>query len=160
MPPERALPPTGTRRSGIFVRPWPAASRPRAPILPRWAWRARAPTAPGGGRDAALAAFDRAQELLLQRTPQAAKEAASLLRQGAEKGDLLAAYNLAYCYDKGVGLPADLRLAYVWYGRAARSPVETVRTAAQAGMVSIAVRLAPEQLAEAQAMLSAGGRAQ
>lgn len=117
-------------------------------------------TAPGGGRDAALAAFDRAQELLLQRTPQAAKEAASLLRQGAEKGDLLAAYNLAYCYDKGVGLPADWRLAYVWYGRAARSPGETVRTAAQAGMVSIAVRLAPEQLAEAQAMLSAGGRAQ
>jgi TPR repeat protein len=117
-------------------------------------------TAPGSGRDAALAAFDRAQELLLRRTPEAAKEAAGLLRQGAEKGDLLAAYNLAYCYDKGVGLPADWRLAYVWYGRAARSPVETVRTAAQAGMVSIAVRLAPEQLAEAQAMLSAGGRGQ
>jgi len=46
---------------------------------------------PDGGRGA----FDRAQELLLRRTPEGAREAVVLLRQAADKGDLLAAYDLA-----------------------------------------------------------------
>lgn len=110
------------------------------------------------GRDAGLTAFDRAQELLLQRTPEAAREAATLLRQAADKGDLLAAYNLAYCYDKGIGLPADWQQAYVWYGRAAKSPTTTVRQAALTGMVTIARKLDPAQLAAAQAALTASGQ--
>jgi uncharacterized protein len=108
--------------------------------------------------DAGLSAFERAQELLLQRTPQAAQAAAALLRQAADKGDLLAAYNLAYCYDKGIGVEADGKLAYVWYGRAAKSQTASVRSAALVGMVSIATRLEPGQLAEAQAMLAKFGQ--
>lgn len=114
--------------------------------------------ASNAGRDAGLAAFDRAQELLLQRTPEAAREAAALLRQAADKGDLLAAYNLAYCYDKGIGLPADWQQAYVWYGRAAKSQTATVRQAALTGMVTIARKLDPAQLAAAQATLAASGQ--
>jgi TPR repeat protein len=121
----------------------------------------------GGGRDKAatrdmwhdggVAAFDRAQELLLRRTPEATREAAALLRQAADKGDLLAAYNLAYCYDKGLGLQADRQQAYVWYGRAATSPTTTVRRAALAGMLAIARELDPAQLAAAKSVLATFG---
>ncbi len=104
-----------------------------------------------------LAAFERAQELLLRRTPEAAREAAGLLRQAADKGDLLAAYNLAYCYDKGIGLRADRQQAYVWYGRAATSPTTTVQRAAFAGMLAIARELDPAELAAAKAALATFG---
>jgi TPR repeat protein len=109
------------------------------------------------GHDGGLAAFDRAQELLLRRTPEAAREAAGLLRQAADKGDLLAAYNLAYCYDKGIGLRADRPQAYVWYGRAATSPTTTVRHAALAGMVAVAREMDPADLAAATAALATFG---
>jgi TPR repeat protein len=110
------------------------------------------------GHDGGLAAFDRAQELLLRRTPEATREAAALLRQAADKGDLLAAYNLAYCYDKGLGLQADRQQAYVWYGRAATSPTTTVQRAAVAGMLAIARELEPAALAAAKATLATFGR--
>jgi len=119
----------------------------------------------GGGRrnnvvlrdkedDGGLGAFNRAQELLLRRTPEAAREAAGLLRQAADKGDLLAAYNLAYCYDKGIGLRVDRQQAYVWYGRAATSPTTTVRRAALAAMLALARELDPAELAAAKAALA------
>ena len=136
------------------------AARDRLAELGATVATAAQPPANEAERDAGMTAFERAQRLLLRRTPEAAKEAATLLRRAADNGDLLAAYNLAYCYDRGIGLQADARLAYVWYGRAVRSPVETVRGAARAGMVSIAVRLDPAQLAEAQAILSEIGRTQ
>jgi len=103
------------------------------------------------------ATFDRAQELLLRRTPEAAREAAALLRQAADKGELLAAYNLAYCYDKGIGLQADRQQAYVWYGRAATSPTMTVQRAALAGMLAIARKLDAAELAAAKAALATFG---
>lgn len=105
-------------------------------------------------RDQGLTAFDRAQELLLRRTPEAAREAAILLRQAADKGDLLAAYNLAYCYDKGLGVQADPQQAYVWYGRATAAGTDTVRRAATAGMRLVAGKLDPAQLAAAKSALS------
>lgn len=107
-----------------------------------------------------LAEFDHAQDLLMQRTPQASEAAAALLRQTANKGDLLAAYNLAYCYENGIGLEVDRRQAYVWYGRAARSPTATVRRAALAGMEAITRKLNAAELAAAKASLAAFGPAQ
>lgn len=108
-------------------------------------------------QDGGVAAFERAQELLLRRTPEATREAAALLRQAADKGDLLAAYNLAYCYDKGLGLQADRQQAYVWYGRAATSPTVTVQRAALAGLQAIARELDPAQLAAAKSALATFG---
>jgi uncharacterized protein len=105
------------------------------------------------GQDGGLAAFHRSQEML-RRTPGAAREYAALLRQEADKGDLLSAYNLAYCYDKGLGLQADRQQAYVWYGRAATSPTTTVRRAALAGMTAIAREIDPAQLAAAKSALA------
>jgi len=109
------------------------------------------------GHDGGLAAFHRSQELLLRRTPGAAREFAALLQQEADKGDLRAAYNLAYCYDKGLGLQADRQQAYVWYGRAATSTTTTVRRAALAGMMAIARELDPAQLAAAKSALATFG---
>lgn len=111
-------------------------------------------------KDTGLTAFDRAQELLLGRTPQATHEAAALLRQAADKGDLLAAYDLAYCYEKGIGLQADRQQAYIWYGRAARSTTVTVQRAAQAGMQSAAHDLKPAELAAAKSAVAAPRAAQ
>jgi TPR repeat protein len=108
-------------------------------------------------RDPGLAAFDQAQQLLLQRTPESAREAAALLRQAAERGNLLAAYNLGYCYDKGIGVGVDLQQAYVWYGRAAASPTTTVQRAAITGMQGVARRLDPVQLAAAKSTLARPG---
>jgi len=111
---------------------------------------AAAVTEPDGGRTA----FDRAQELLLQRTPESARAAVTLLWQAADKGDLLAAYDLAYCYDKGIGVEPSRQQAYIWYGRAATSPVATVHRAALAGMQAMAREMEPAQLASAAAALA------
>jgi uncharacterized protein len=108
-------------------------------------------------RDPGLAAFDQAQELLLRRTPESLRQAAVLLHQAAEKGNLLAAYNLGYCYDKGIGVAVDLQQAYVWYGHAAASPTTTVQRAAVAGMQGVGRRLDPVQLAAAKSTLARPG---
>jgi uncharacterized protein len=108
----------------------------------------------GTERDAGLAAFDRAQGLLLRRTPQAEREAAAILRRAAEAGDLLAAYDLGYCLEKGIGLPVDRQEAYVWYRRAAMSSTPTVRSAALSGAEKIARELTPSQLAAAKSAAS------
>jgi TPR repeat protein len=105
-----------------------------------------------------LTAFDRAQDLLLQRSPQAQQQAAVLLRQAAEKGDLLAAYDLGYCYEKGIGVQADRVQAYVWYVRASRSSTTTVQRAAVAGMQTIARQLTASELAAAQSAAAAFGQ--
>ena len=108
-------------------------------------------------RDPGLVAFDQAQELLLRRTPDSVREAAVLLRQAAERGNLLAAYNLGYCYDKGIGVAVDLQQAYVWYARATASPTTTVQRAATAGMQGVARRLDPVQLAAVKSTLARPG---
>jgi TPR repeat protein len=112
-------------------------------------------TAGDSGKGTGLAEFDRAQELLFERTPEAKREAAILLRHAADKGDLLAAYDLAYCYEKGIGLQVDRQLAFVWYGRAARSSTITVQRAARAGMLAVARTLNPSELAALKASGSA-----
>jgi uncharacterized protein len=101
-------------------------------------------------KDSSLAAFDRAQELLLGRSPQDTRQAATLLRQAAGQGDLLAAYDLAYCYEKGIGVEADRQRAYVWYSRAATSSTAAVQTAGLAGMSAIARSFSPSELAKAK----------
>jgi len=106
------------------------------------------------GDDGGFAAYHQAQESLIRRTPGVAREFAILVQQEAAKGDLLAAYNLAYCYDKGLGLPVDRPQAYVWYGRAAKSSTTTVQRAAVAGMTAIAREIAPAELAAAKSMLA------
>lgn len=116
--------------------------------------RRDAPPVGDVGYDGGFAAYHQAQELLIRRTPGLAREWAILVQQEAAKGDLLSAYNLAYCYDKGLGLQADRQQAYVWYGRAALSPTTTVRHAALAGMTAIAREISPAQLAAAKSVLA------
>jgi TPR repeat protein len=106
-------------------------------------------------RDTGMGEFDRAQELLLRRTPEAVQEATALLRQAADKGNLLAAYNLAYCYQNGIGMEVDQQQAYIWYSRAARSPTITVRRAALAAIEALAPNLTPSELPEPKSAVEA-----
>lgn len=117
-------------------------------------------SAPESIKESGAAAFERAQELLLERTPQAKAEAAALLQRAAANGDLLAAYDLAYCYEHGIGLQVDRRQAALWYGRAARSPVVTVQRAAQAGLQAVAHNLSPSELAETRSAPTTSGPTQ
>lgn len=128
------------------------AARPHLASLGEPGGEARRDKAAAGdrGNDQGLAAFERAQDLLLERTPQALREAAALLRQAADKGDLLAAYDLAYCYDQGLGVQVDKQRAYVWYARAAQSATATVQRAARAGMLGVASTLSPTELTAAK----------
>ena len=43
------------------------------------------------------------------------------LRSAAERGDGAAAYDLAFCYERGTGVAVDRVAALAWYGRAASS---------------------------------------
>jgi uncharacterized protein len=77
---------------------------------------------PGGAsRTVSPAAFVRAQRSLLTRMPGEAAQAAAVFRQAAQAGDPLAAYDLGYCYETGIGLPPDPEAAIRWYGQAART---------------------------------------
>jgi TPR repeat protein len=69
--------------------------------------------------DAATRDFQRAQQLLLNRGPSEAAQAAELFRQAAEQGNPVAEYDLGYCYERGLGVTVDRVQAYDWYHRAA-----------------------------------------
>ena len=76
-------------------------------------------------RDPAMTDFQQAQRALLARGPDADAKAATLFRKAADAGDPLAAYNLAYCYEHGIGVAASIDQALLWYRRsaaAARDP--------------------------------------
>ena len=69
--------------------------------------------------DLAMVQFQQAQQALLTRGPDADARAAALFRRAAEAGNPLAAYNLGYCYEHGIGVTADPGQAVAWYRRSA-----------------------------------------
>ena len=69
--------------------------------------------------DVAMIAFQQAQQALLTRGPAADTRAASLFRKAADAGNPLAAYNLGYCYEHGIGVPISIDQALIWYRRSA-----------------------------------------
>lgn len=60
-----------------------------------------------------------AQHELLTGAPGRLARTAALYRQAAEHGDPLAAYDLGYCYETGLGVPANAKEASFWYRLAA-----------------------------------------
>ncbi len=69
--------------------------------------------------DPAMVLFGRAQQALLTRGPKADMEAATLFRRAAEAGNPLAAYNLGYCFEHGIGVSPSVDQAMTWYRKAA-----------------------------------------
>ncbi len=92
---------------------------------------------PGVARhdETGMAAFQQAQRALLSRDPASASEAAVLFRQAALQGNPLAQYDLAYCYEHGLGVPVDQSEAIRWYRMSAdQAPNEAMKQIAEAGM--------------------------
>ena len=86
-------------------------------------------------RDAAMEAFQKAQQLLLARDPAAMQQAAGLFRRAADEGNPLAQYDLGYCYAHGIGLPVDQGEAVRWFRVAAsHAPNPALRALAEAGV--------------------------
>ena len=84
--------------------------------------------------DPAMASFETAQRLLLSRGTADAARAVALFRQAANRGNALAAYNLAYCYEHGLGIPRSLEQALAWYRRsAAEAKDEPIKLIAETG---------------------------
>ena len=94
------------------------------------------------GDDVALL---QAQQALLSRQPREAATAAALFRQAADAGGpgaALAMYDLGWCYENGIGLPADRSRAYALYVRAAAVTDDRgIRDLAETG--AVAVRASP-----------------
>lgn len=89
--------------------------------------------------DVAMVSFKRAQDALLARGPDGDMQAAALFRKSAEAGNALAAYNLGYCYEHGIGVSANVDQAMAWYRRSASAATDpALRDIAQAGERSLA----------------------
>ena len=69
--------------------------------------------------DPAMTNFQQAQRALLARGRDGDIQAATLFRKAAEGGDALAAYNLGYCYEHGIGVTPSIDQALSWYRRSA-----------------------------------------
>jgi TPR repeat protein len=83
--------------------------------------------------DPAMQDFQRAQQLLLSRGPAEAGEMAALFRRSADQHNALAEYDLAYCYEHGMGVGADRAQAAAWYSRAEiDAPEGTLRAISKA----------------------------
>lgn len=88
--------------------------------------------------DPAMTNFQQAQRALLARGPDADATAASLFRKSADAGNALAAYNLGYCYEHGIGVPRNAQEAAVWYRRSAATASEpALREMATSGEQSL-----------------------
>lgn len=74
--------------------------------------------------DPAMTNFQQAQRALLSRGPDADATAAALFRKSAGGGNALAAYNLGYCYEHGIGVPSSIEQAAGWYRRSATTASE------------------------------------
>lgn len=95
-------------------------------------------------RDTAMQDFQRAQQLLLTRGPAEAANMAALFKNAAQRGNSLAEYDLAYCFEHGMGVPRDTAQALAWYQRAARDASDpAVRSLATAGAGALATRQGP-----------------
>lgn len=69
--------------------------------------------------DPAMTNFQQAQRALLARGAGGDATAAALFRKAADAGDSLAAYNLGYCYEHGIGVTSSVDQAVQWYRRSA-----------------------------------------
>ena len=87
------------------------------------------------------ALFRTAQRALLSRTPEDAARAAALFRQAAAQDDAagqMAAYDLAWCYENGVGVAPDRSRAYALYVHvAAHARDAALRSLAEAGALGV-----------------------
>ncbi len=87
------------------------------------------------------ALFHDAQRALLARTPEDAARAAALFRQAATQDDAageMAAYDLAWCYENGIGVAADRSQAYALYVHvAANTRDQALRSLAEAGALGV-----------------------
>jgi TPR repeat protein len=76
------------------------------------------------------------------------------LEAAAERGDPAAAYDVAYCYEHGIGVRPDRVKAYAYYIRAAGAPAGLkVRAAAFSGAQALIVKLSDEEYNAARQML-------
>ena len=75
--------------------------------------------------DPATREFERAQRSVLTRGVANSPRAARLFRHAAEKHNALAEYDLGYCYEHGLGVPADPAAAALWYNRAATDSADS-----------------------------------
>ena len=97
--------------------------------------------------DPAMEEFKQAQQVLLNRGPANASQAAELFRRAAEANNPLAAYDLAYCYEHGIGVAASRTEAYGWYRRAADDAKDpNLRSIALAGVRGIESKLSEAEL--------------
>lgn len=117
--------------------------------------------------DAPDAAFAAAQRALLDRTPQAAAQAAMLFARAATGNGPAAAmarYDLAWCYQNGIGVPADRRQAYRLFVQVAAQTDDPVlgvlaRTGAEAsGPLHVTVSEASRPEAAETPAVFPGGR--
>ena len=96
--------------------------------------------------DGGMLAFEQAQRLFLARDPVASQRAAALFRQAADAGNALAQYDLGYCYEHGIGVPADTSEAIRWFRQsAAKASNPTMRAMAEAGVVDATTKISHAQ---------------
>jgi uncharacterized protein len=77
-------------------------------------------------------------------------EAARWNRKAAEQGHAQAQSTLGYLYDQGLGVPQDYVVAHMWANLATSRATGVVREIFQKDRDSVAPKLTPAQLAEAQ----------
>ena len=99
-------------------------------------------TAPAwAGLDEATAAYQRGDYATALRE----------LRPLAEQGNANAQYKLGFMYDRGLGVPQDYSKAHMWFNLAAsRLPPGEERDDAAKNRDTVAERMTPAQIAEAQ----------
>lgn len=91
--------------------------------------------------------FAQAQRILLGRSNADVERAAQLFRHSAEQNNPLAEYDLAYCYEHGIGVAQSRTAAYGWYQRAAEhAGAGILKSAAVAGVRGIESQMSEAEL--------------
>jgi TPR repeat protein len=104
----------------------------------------RAPPRPA--EDPAMSNFRQAQSVLLERGVGDAAEAFKFFRSAAEAGNALAAYNLAYYYQHGIGVRANAEEAVTWYRRSEAAATDnSIKELARSGLRSAQASVAHAQ---------------
>ena len=86
--------------------------------------------------------------------PQDYVEAIRCFQHAAKRGHARAEFNLGVAFAKGQGVPQDYVQAHMWFDRAARSTSDTQeRDKAIKGRDSVATKMTPAQIAEAQRLV-------
>lgn len=96
--------------------------------------------------DPAMTNFAQAQHVLLERGVGDAAEAFKFFRAAAEAGNALAAYNLAYYYQHGIGVRPNIDEAINWYRRSEASAEDNaIKELARSGLRSAMANVAHAQ---------------